>query len=132
MIKRILDLEVINLSFVHTTIMVKNMEESLKFYQEIVGLTRSHRFPTDTDEIIFLGDGETKVELIYNKNIQDIHYSEHISLGFSVSSLEETMEFLKQKKITIQDGPIRPNPAVQFIYILDPNGLKVQFIETSR
>lgn len=46
------------------TLSVKDMEESLRFYQEIVGLNIVNRFPAGPGvEIVFLGDGETKVEL---------------------------------------------------------------------
>lgn len=118
------------MSFAHTTIMVKDMKESLQFYQEIVGLSIARRFPIDTGEIVFLGDGETKVELIYNRQLKEVSYGEHISLGFSVESLDKTMEFVKEKGIEIHSGPIEPNPATRFFFVLDPNGLRVQFIET--
>lgn len=45
--------------------MVKNLEESLKFYKEIVVLNVSRSFKAGPEvEIAFLGDGKTKVELI--------------------------------------------------------------------
>ena len=47
------------------TITVKDMEASLAFYRDIVGLPVSRRFSDRPDsEICFLGDGETQVELI--------------------------------------------------------------------
>lgn len=118
------------MSFVHTTIMVKDMEESLKFYQKIVGLEIANRFPTDTGEIVFLGDGETKIELVYNNQLKEVSYGEHISLGFSVESLDKTMDFVRKKGIGIHSGPIQPNPNTRFFFVLDPNGLRIQFIET--
>lgn len=39
------------------------------------------------------------------------------------------LDFLKDKGIEIQAGPFQPNPYIKFIYILDPNGLKIQFVE---
>lgn len=119
------------MSFVHTTFMVKNMEESLKFYQDVVGLEISRRFSTGTGEIVFLGSGETKVELISNSVLKDIAYSEYISLGFSVKSLDESMKEVQEKGIIIHSGPIQAGPGTRFYYVLDPNGLKIQFIETA-
>jgi lactoylglutathione lyase len=119
------------MSFVHTTFMVKNMGESLQFYQDIVGLEISRRFSTGTGEIVFLGSGETKVELIYNDGLKDIGYTENISLGFSVNSLDEKMKFVQEKGIKIHSGPIQAGPGTRFFYVLDPNGLKIQFIETA-
>lgn len=31
--------------------------------------------------------------------------------------------------IDIHSGPFQPNPHTKFIYLLDPNGLKVQLVE---
>jgi lactoylglutathione lyase len=53
------------MKFLWTTILVNNMDESLKFYEEIVGLKLTERFQAGPGmEISFLGEGETKVELI--------------------------------------------------------------------
>lgn len=118
------------MKFAHATINVKSMEESLKFYQEVVRLPVVRRFAVGSDtEIAFLGEGETLVELIFNKNNEDINIGNDISLGFSVESLEETMAFVKEKGIDIHSGPFQPNPVTKFFYVLDPNGLKIQFIE---
>ena len=49
------------MKFCWTTIIVRNMQESLKFYQEIVGLCIDSRMNAGPGvEIAFLGDGQTK------------------------------------------------------------------------
>lgn len=118
------------MKFEHITIMVKNMEESLKFYQEIIGLPVVMKFPAGPDmEIAFLGEGETSIELICNKHNDNINIGNDISLGFRVESLDETMKFVDEKGIALHSGPFHPNPKTKFFYILDPNGVKIQFIE---
>lgn len=118
------------MKFCWSTIKVKNLEESLKFYKEIVGLTLSNRFPAGPGrEIAFLGDGETKIELICDESLKDINYSEYISLGFEVNSVEDMMNFVKEKGINMHSGPFQPNPHTRFFYVLDPDGLKIQFVE---
>jgi lactoylglutathione lyase len=120
------------MKFCWATITVKDMEESLKFYQEIVGLPVEKRFETRPGvEIVFLGDGETKVELIRNEQIKDVSFGQDISLGFEVDSIDEMMKLVKEKGIEIHSGPFRPNPHTKFFFVLDPNGLKIQFVETS-
>lgn len=110
--------------------MVKNLEESLKFYNEIVGLNVSRRFYAGPGvEIAFLGDGETKVELICNQTVKEVSFGHAISLGFVVDSVDEMMAFVKEKGIAIHSGPFQPNPHTKFFYVLDPNGLKIQFVE---
>ncbi|ERJ11341.1 Lactoylglutathione lyase protein [Haloplasma contractile SSD-17B] len=106
------------------------MEESLLFYEEVVGLEENRRFEAGPDmEIVFLGNGETQVELIDNKNNNGINIDQGISLGFEVESINEMMAFVKEKGISIHSGPFEPAPNVAFFYVLDPNGLKIQFIE---
>lgn len=119
------------MKFCWVTITVKDMEESLRFYQETVGLTIDRRFQAGPGvEIAFLRDGETKVELICNKEIKEISIGQNISLGFEVDSVDDMMAFVKERGITIHSGPFQPNPNVKFFYVQDPNGLKIQFVET--
>lgn len=118
------------MKFAHVTIYVNDLGESLEFYQEIVGLSIARRFTAGPDmEIVFLGDGETLVELIYDKNNEGSSYGRDISLGFEVESMEDMMKFVKEKGILIESGPFKPNPNTQFFFVLDPNGLRIQFIE---
>ncbi|MEG2289320.1 MAG: VOC family protein [Clostridium sp.] len=118
------------MSFCWSTLTVKDMELSLNFYQEVVGLTLDKRYNAGPGvEIAFLGDSDTKIELISNEAIKEINVGTDISWGFQVDSVEEKMKFLKEKGIDILSGPFKPNPHISFFFILDPNGLKIQFVE---
>ena len=118
------------MKFCWSTINVKNLEESLKFYEEIVGLKVNRRFPAGPGmEIAFLGEGETQVELICDEKVKEINIGQDISLGFEVDSIERHMAFVKGKGIDIHSGPFSPNLRTKFFYVLDPNGLKIQFVE---
>lgn len=119
------------MKFCWTTLHVNDLKESLEFYQEIVGLEIDRRFEAGPGmEIAFLGKGETKVELVDDENMQGINIGEDISLGFEVDSVEKMMDFVQEMGITIDSGPFEPNPHVKFFYIMDPNGLKIQFVES--
>lgn len=118
------------MKFCWSTLRVNNLEESLKFYQEIVGLTVERRFQAGPGkEIAFLGKGETQIELIDVHSPEEVKVGEDISWGFEVDSVEEMMAFVKEKNIPIHSGPFQPNPHVKFFYVTDPNGLKIQFVE---
>ena len=107
------------MKFCWSTLMVKNMEESLKFYKEIIGLQVDRRFKAGPGvEITFLGDGETKIELVCNEASNEVNFGQDISLAL-----------VKEKGIDIHSGPFQPNPHTKFFYVLDPNGLKIQFVE---
>lgn len=120
------------MKFCWVTIIVKNMEESLKFYQDIIGLKINRRFEAGPGvEIAFLGDedGGTQVELIHNEYIQNINVGKDISLGFLVDSVDSYIKFVEEKGIEIHDGPFQPNPNTRFFYVLDPNNIRIQFVE---
>jgi lactoylglutathione lyase len=122
------------MKYVWTTIMVKNMEESLNFYQEVLGLQLNRRFsPNPTMDLAFLGEGDAEVELICDSTISEPAFGKDISMGFmSKVSLDETIDMLKTRGINVIAGPFQPNPAMRFLYILDPNGVKIQLIEDMR
>ena len=118
------------MAFCWCTINVKNLEESVQFYQEIVGLAVANRFPAGPDgEIVFLGDGETQVELIWHRSQPEVNIGPDISLGFTVRSLDEQLAFIQSKGIAVLGGPIQPNPRLRFFFVRDPNGLRIQFVE---
>lgn len=115
--------------FCHVTYSVKNLDESMEFYQEVIGLSLNSRFAAgDNIEIAFLGSGGTEVELICNKSKEGIDNGRDISLGFEVESLEETIEFLSQKGIASGDI-VSFGPKARCIFISDPDGMRVQLME---
>ena len=121
------------MKFCWCTIKVKDMEKSLEFYREIVGLDVDRRFEAGPGmEIVFLGDGETKVELIHDEKAGEINVGQDISLGFEVDSIDEMMEFVKKKEVGIHSGPFQPSPDTKFFFVLDPNGLRIQFVENKQ
>jgi lactoylglutathione lyase len=113
-----------------STLTVRDMAESLTFYQEVVGLPLVRRFQAGPDtEIAFLGEGETQIELICHQSQPEVRMGSDISLGFTVCSLDQQMALLGSRGIPILAGPIQPNPSLRFIFVQDPNGLKIQFVE---
>ena len=118
------------MKFCWSTLTVKNLEESIKFYQDIVGLEVNRRFQAGPEtEIAFLGSGETKIELIWNQSKPQIAIGKDISWGFEVDSVDRMMQTVQEKGIQIEGGPFQPNPQIKFFYVLDPNGMKIQFVE---
>ena len=122
----------VNMSFCWATIHVMDMQKSLSFYQEIAGLKINRRItPGPGMDIVFLGteDTSTEIELIQNENKQNHSYGIDLTLGFRVDSLEDTIRVLRERNFVDIQGPIQPNPEIRFIYISDPNGVRIQFVE---
>lgn len=118
------------MKFCWTTLYVKDMEASLRFYKEVVGLKENRRMASAPGmEIVFLGEGDTQVELICNEQKRDISVGQDISLGFVTDSIDRIMELVMEKGYEVHSGPFQPNPHVKFFYVQDPTGWKIQFAE---
>lgn len=118
------------MTYCWTTITVTDLQKSLAFYQDIIGLRIARRMQPNPDmEIVFLGEGETQVELIWSRATTAVSFGKDISLGFVVDTLDGFMKLLEAKNIPVHSGPFQPNPFIKFLYIQDPDGLKVQLVE---
>jgi len=112
------------------------MDESLKFYEEMVGLTVTRRFsPRENLDVAFLGNGETEIELLcdglYPQTDAVTRAAlDTMSIGFI---LDLPLEAMREKLIaaghTEMSPILSPSPTIRFFYVHDPNGFKVQFVE---
>ncbi len=120
------------MKYLWTTIYVKNLDESITFYSDLLELKVLKRFPAGPGvEIAFMGNGiddETLVELLADSNNYTVNYSEFISIGFATSSIDIMMDKLKSKNIPVHSGPIE-TPGSKFFSIKDPNGLSIQYFQ---
>ena len=108
-----------NIKFV--TITVKNLKESIKFYEDVLNLKIAREFsPMEGTNIAFLkGESSAMLELIEyeNKSIKDEVSHSKVSIGF------------EEKNIKIIRGPINTPGGERFIFIEDPNGVEIEMIE---
>lgn len=116
--------------FRHITLTVKDLEASIDFYTNIVGLHLDSRYPAGAGtEIAFLGAGATKVELICYGKPQEEPLGMGVSIGFEVEDVPQKLESLKAAGIPILSEIIQPNPQIRFFFAADPDGFQVQFLE---
>ncbi len=114
------------MAFLWCTVRVSDVDRSVKFYEDVVGLTVARRLPSPYGDIVFLGDGETTLELMGGRQGE---IGDDISVGFSVDDLDKLAAELEAKGVKVHGGPFSPAPGVRFLYVQDPDGLKVQFVE---
>ena len=124
-----------NIKFI--TIKVKNLEESIKFYKEILELKEVRRLnPMEGTKIAFLEDNNSgTIELIENEEISkvyDVSNESMVSIGFEVKNINEKIGELKNKEINIIRGPIEVPGGSKLAFIKDPNGIEIEFIEENR
>lgn len=121
------------MNFCWATLNVANLENSLKFYHNILGLPISSRHGGNGIELAMLGeDHKPQIELLCSSKVTDIQSGFGISIGIEVDSLEETIEYLNSKGISIIRGPISPNAYTSFIFVSDPDGYEVQLVENKQ
>jgi lactoylglutathione lyase len=127
------------MQFLHTMIRVNNLEESLNFYCDQLGmkLLRKKDYPGGKFTLAFVGYGEeqgsTVIELTHNWDTASYEVGTgfgHLAIG--VNDIYKTCADLKTKgvKVVREAGPMMHGGAV-IAFIEDPNGYKVELIELS-
>lgn len=121
----------------HTLIRVNNLEESLKFYTEVVGMQVQSRndYPEGKFTLAFVGFGPDKdqggsIELTYNWDTSSYILGNafgHIALA--VDDIYGFCERVKNRggKVTREPGPMKHGTTV-IAFIEDPNGYKIELI----
>lgn len=121
------------MGFCWTTIQVADLDRSIAFYRDVVGLPLARRFGgAGGAELAFLGEGPTQVELIAVAGRMPSGRVDGVTLGFEVASLDERMAHCAAKGVPVERGPLSPNPAMRFFYVRDPDGVEVQFVENRK
>lgn len=111
----------------HITIHTRCLEESIRFYQEIAGLSIQRDLREMGAPIVFLAHEaeQTCIELI--ADAQKPYQGEGLSIGFHTENVEKKREELD--RAGLQPTPIlSPNPHTKFFFVRDPNGIQIQLI----
>ncbi|HEY9763427.1 MAG TPA: lactoylglutathione lyase [Trichocoleus sp.] len=121
----------------HTMLRVGNLEESLKFYCDVLGmkLLRQKDYPSGQFTLAFVGYGDESdhsvIELTYNWGTDKYDLGNgygHIALG--VDDIYGTCEQIKAQggKVTREPGPMKHGSTV-IAFVEDPDGYKVELIQ---
>ncbi|WGV27755.1 lactoylglutathione lyase [Halotia branconii] len=124
----------------HTMLRVGNLEESLKFYCEILGmkLLRRKDYPGGEFTLAFVGYGDesdnTVLELTYNWGVEKYELGNaygHIALG--VDDIYAACEEIRNQggKVTREPGPMKHGSTV-IAFVEDPDGYKVELIQLAK
>ncbi|MDR1630086.1 MAG: VOC family protein [Oscillospiraceae bacterium] len=119
----------IEMRFDFVTVYVKDMERSLAFYRDVIGLTVLRRHPAADGELAFLGEsGNVTLELIASPRHAENTYN-GFSLGFAVDSLSGATVMMEEKGFSLLRGPVSPAPGVRFGFFAGPDGEEIELIE---
>jgi lactoylglutathione lyase len=121
----------------HTMLRVGNLEESLKFYCDILGmkLLRRKDYPGGEFTLAFVGYGdennEAVIELTYNWGVEKYELGNaygHIALG--VDDIYATCDEIRNQggKVVREPGPMKHGSTV-IAFVEDPDGYKIELIQ---
>jgi lactoylglutathione lyase len=124
----------------HTMLRVGDLDRSLKFYTEVLGmkLLRRKDYPDGKFTLAFVGyadESETAVlELTHNWGVEKYELGNaygHIAL--EVADAYRACEDVRQRggKVTREAGPMKHGTTV-IAFVEDPDGYKIEFIQRGR
>jgi len=123
----------------HTMLRVNDLDESLRFYCEHLGmkLLRKQEYPEGCFTLAFVGYGEeasnSVVELTYNWDTHQYDLGNGFGhLAIAVGDIYKSCDALRAKgvKIVREPGPMKHSNTV-LAFIEDPNGYRVELIQRS-
>lgn len=121
----------------HTMIRVNNLEESIKFYTDVLGmgLLREKEYPEGKFSLAFLGYGketeDTVIELTYNWHTNDYEHGNAFGhIAIEVDDIYKVCEEIRDKgtRVIRDPGPMMGSKLL-LAFIEDPNGYKIELIE---
>ena len=121
------------MKYLHTMIRVENIEDSLDFYCNKLGLKEIRRREDEKGKytLIFLGaensdDKHALLELTYNWDPENYTGGRNFGhLAYSVKNIYETCDNLMKKGVTINRPPRDGNMA----FIKSPDGISIELLQ---
>ena len=123
--------------FLHTMLRVGNLERSIEFYTQVLGMTliRRSENPEYKYSLAFVGYGSNpdhaELELTYNHGVEKYDMGTaygHIALGVPDAYAACDKIRAAGGQVTREAGPVKGGSTV-IAFVTDPDGYKVELIE---
>jgi len=117
----------------HTRYRVNDLERTVKFYREILGLqeTRRHKSPRGS-ELVFLKAPESaeEIEICHFPGSESVAVQPDLThLAFEVDSLDAFAQHLAAHGLKYSDGPTTSSTGTTFAFIDAPEGYEIELIQ---
>ncbi|MFA6984096.1 MAG: VOC family protein [Sedimentibacter sp.] len=124
--------------FDHLAITVSNLQQSIRFYRDVLGFKVLGQLIQDDGNfiIVYLDMGNNKVLELFNftekgepittyndKNIGIKHFA------FKVDDVDETYRYLKAKNVEFTMEPTDAEGGVRIAFFKDPDGILIEIIQ---
>ncbi len=119
------------MKYLHTMVRVTDIERSLRFYCEGLGLVENKRVENEKGRytLIFLnapGDEDAKVELTYNWDPEDYTGGRNFGhLAYRVDDIYKLCQHLMDRGVTIN----RPPRDGHMAFVRSPDGISIELIQ---
>ena len=120
------------MKYLHTMIRIKNVEESLKFFCEVLGLRETRRMDDEKGRytLIFLAapkDEKAEIELTYNWDGDELGEGSRNfgHLAYRVENIYETCQRLKDMGVTIN----RPPRDGHMAFVRSPDNISIEILQ---
>ncbi|MBX3236353.1 MAG: VOC family protein [Nitrospiraceae bacterium] len=117
----------------HTRMRVSNMDETVRFYTQVLGLEVLERKVSPRgSHLAFLKvpNSEELIELASFPPSGPVKVQEDlVHLAFEVENLDQTLQALAAKGVKVTDGPTQTSSGSRFIFIDAPDGYEIELIE---
>ena len=120
----------------HTRYRVNDLERTVKFYKEVLGLeeVRRHKSPRGS-ELVFMKapESEELIELCHFPTSGPVQVQPDLThLAFEVDSLDEFGKHLQTLEIKYSDGPIVKPDGSGFAFIDAPEGYEIELMQRAK
>ena len=117
----------------HTRYRVNDLERTVTFYREILGLAevKRHKSPRGS-ELVFLqaADSEELIEICFLPGSESVQVQPDLThLAFEVDSLAEFEKHLARHGLKYSDGPTTSSSGTTFAFIDAPEGYEIELIQ---
>lgn len=117
----------------HTRYRVDDLERTIRFYKEILGLheVRRHKSPRGS-ELVFLKapQSEELIEICHYPSSGPVQVQVDLThLAFEVESLAEFGEHLARHGLSYSDGPTMRDDGSGFAFIDAPEGYEIELMQ---
>ncbi len=119
------------MKYLHTMVRVSNLDESLEFYVDQLGLVEANRIDVEAGRftLVFLcapGDEQAQIELTHNWDPEQYSGGRNFGhLAYQVDDIYETCQRLMDAGVTIN----RPPRDGHMAFVRSPDGISIELLQ---
>jgi lactoylglutathione lyase len=119
------------MKYLHTMVRVADLEKSLKFYRDALGLkvVRSNEYPTGRFTLVYLaaeGDENAQIELTYNWDPEEYTGGRNFGhVAYAVENIYETCAQLQAHGVEI----LRPPRDGRMAFVRSPDNISIELLQ---